>query len=208
MSTLTQQLIDQGIRNPRVITAIANTPRHRFIPPDQKPFAGEDRPLPIGFEQTISQPYIVAFMTECLAPLPHHRILEIGTGCGYQTAILASLAAEVYTIEIIEPLAQSARSILSHLGHTNIHFRTGDGHDGWPQAAPFDSIIATCAPEEIPPALIAQLREGGLLVIPSGPLDNQKLHAIEKHESRTTDRDILNVRFVPMTSPPGSPGED
>jgi protein-L-isoaspartate(D-aspartate) O-methyltransferase len=157
-----EQLLGAGrnITNARVLAAMEKVPRQEFVPEQYRNRAYDDRPLPIGYDQTISQPYIVAFMTEQLDPQPKDRVLEIGTGSGYQAAVLAQLVAEVYTIEIIEPLAQRAEADLKRLGYTNIHVRAGDGCQGWPEAAPFDAIIVTCAPEKVPPPLVEQLRDG------------------------------------------------
>ncbi|MCX7712923.1 MAG: protein-L-isoaspartate(D-aspartate) O-methyltransferase [Chthoniobacterales bacterium] len=200
----------RNIRDERVLNAMRKVPRHEFVPEKYRSEAYEDHPLPIGHGQTISQPYIVAFMTEKIAPKPTDRILEIGTGSGYQAAILAELAAEVYSIEIIEPLAEFARSNLQRLGYKNVHIRTGDGYLGWPEAAPFDAIIVTCAPNEIPPPLIAQLREGGRMIIPVGNAF-QQLILLEKREGSLHQQAVLPVRFVPMTgkaqepNPPETP---
>jgi protein-L-isoaspartate(D-aspartate) O-methyltransferase len=174
-------------------------PRHEFVPPPHRNAAYDDRPLPIGHGQTISQPYIVALMTEQLDPQPSDRILEIGTGCGYQAAVLAELVHEVYTIEIVEPLAREATATLQRLGYRNIHTRAGDGFAGWPEKAPFDGIIVTCAPEDIPSPLIEQLKDGGRMVIPVGPSHDQSLYLLEKQGDQLTRRAILPVRFVPMT---------
>jgi protein-L-isoaspartate(D-aspartate) O-methyltransferase len=158
----------RGITNARVIAAMSKVPRHLLVPEGVRGQAYEDRPLPIGFGQTISQPYIVAFMTERLEVKPTDRVLEIGTGSGYQAAVLAELAAEVYTIEIVQPLAERAAADLKSLGYTNVFVRAGDGYKGWPEAAPFDAIIVTCAPEKVPQPLIGQLKEGGRMIIPLG----------------------------------------
>ena len=174
-------------------------PRHEFVPEPYRDRAYDDCPLPIGYDQTISQPYIVALMTEQLDPQPTDRILEIGTGSGYQAAVLAQLVAEVYTIEIIEPLAQRAETDLHRLGYTNIHVRVGDGCQGWPEAAPFDAIIVTCAPEQVPPPLVEQLKPGGPLIIPIGPLGEQELMLFRKQGEQLEKHDVLPVRFVPMT---------
>jgi protein-L-isoaspartate(D-aspartate) O-methyltransferase len=155
--------------------------------------------LPIGYDQTISQPYIVAFMTGQLDPQPMDRVLEIGTGSGYQAAVLAQLVAEVYTIEIVEALAQRAEADLKRLGYTNIHVRAGDGCQGWPEAAPFDAIIVTCAPEKVPPPLVEQLKDGGRMIIPVGPMGDQELVLLRKRGEQLEQRAVLSVRFVPMT---------
>ena len=194
--------------SPRVLAVMSQMPRHEFVPPDKQSLAYADRPLPIGYNQTISQPYIVAFMTTQLDPQPADRVLEIGTGSGYQTAVLASLVAEVYTIEIVEPLARRAEVELERLGCHNVHLRSGDGFAGWPEAAPFDAVIVTCAPQQIPPPLIAQLKVGGRLVIPVGALPDQELMLLHKTHDRLLTRAILPVRFVPMTGVGRNPGGD
>lgn len=193
-----QQLEARGIKDKRVLAAMRRVPRHEFVPEHFRASAYDDCPLPIGHGQTISQPYIVAFMTEQLRPLPTDRVLEIGTGSGYQAAVLAELVAEVYTIEIIEPLAERARTTLARLGYTNVTVRVGDGHKGWPEKAPFDAIIVTCAPEDIPQPLVDQLKDGGRMIIPVGPLWDQELVLLEKKQGRLTRTDVLAVRFVPM----------
>ena len=152
-----------------------------------------------AYGQTISQPYIVAFMTEHLDPKPTDRVLEIGTGSGYQAAVLAELVEEVYTIEIVEPLAQRAAADLKRLGYTNVYVRAGDGYQGWPEAAPFDAIIVTCAPEQVPQPLVDQLKEGGWMIIPVGPVGDQELVLLRKQDGRLDERAVLPVRFVPMT---------
>jgi len=196
-----EQLVGAGrhITNARVLAVMEKVPRHEFVPEEYRNRAYEDRALPIGYDQTISQPYIVAFMTEQLDPQPADRVLEIGTGSGYQAAVLAQLVAEVYTIEIIEPLAQRAEADLKRLGYTNIHVRAGDGCQGWPEAAPFDAIIVTCAPEKVPPPLVEQLRDCGRMIIPVGPVGNQELVLLRKQGERLEKRAMLPVRFVPMT---------
>jgi protein-L-isoaspartate(D-aspartate) O-methyltransferase len=158
-----------------------------------------DMPLPIGHEQTISQPYMVALMTTQLYPQPADRVLEIGTGSGYQTAVLAQLVSEVFTIENVEPLARRAGAELQRLGCHNVHLRIGDGFVGWPDAAPFDAIIVTCAPEQVPPPLIGQLKDNGRLVIPLGPVGDQELCLFRKHGRQLVQHSRLPVRFVPMT---------
>ena len=192
---------ERDITDRRVLQAMASVPRHEFVPLAQRPRAYEDIPLPIGYGQTISQPYIVALMTQELAPQAAARVLEIGTGSGYQAAVLAQLVRQVDTIEIVEPLAVRAATDLRRLGFTNVTVRVGDGHDGWPEQAPFDAIIVTCAPEHIPPALVEQLKEGGRMVIPVGPRLNQQLYLLEKRGGKIRQREVLAVRFVPMTGP-------
>ena len=189
----------RGIRHPEVLRAMASVPRHEFVPVALRRYAYDDRPLPIGHGQTISQPYIVAFMTEMLQPHAADRVLEIGTGSGYQAAILSVLVRDVYSIEIVEPLARRAASDLSRLGYGNVRVRHGDGYRGWPEAAPFDAIIVTCAPDHVPQALVDQLRDGGRMVIPVGEADSQNLFLLRKR-GRQLQRDaVLPVRFVPMT---------
>jgi protein-L-isoaspartate(D-aspartate) O-methyltransferase len=194
------QIRSRGIKNPGVLEAMEKVPRHLFVPPRQRQFAYEDRALPIEEGQTISQPYIVALMTELIDPGKEDRVLEIGTGSGYQAAILAELCSAVYTIEIIEPLAESARSLLKKQGYDNIEVRAGDGFKGWPQQAPFDSIIVTAAPPAIPPPLLEQLAEGGRMVIPVGPQWKwQELYLVKKKEGKIIKEKIAPVAFVPMT---------
>ena len=193
-----QQLKPRGINNERLLAVMAKVPREEFVPPDQRADAYQDGPLSIGYDQTISQPYIVAFMTEQLGAKPGDRVLEIGSGSGYQTAILAQLVAEVYSIEILEPLAKIAEATLQRLGYKNVHLKVGDGYDGWPEEAPFDSIIVTCAPEKVPHPLVAQLKEGGRMVIPVGERFAQQLYLLEKKNGRLKESVTLPVRFVPM----------
>jgi protein-L-isoaspartate(D-aspartate) O-methyltransferase len=187
-----------------VMAAMGKVPRHRFVPWMQQSFAYENRPLPIGEGQTISQPYIVALMTDLLDPKPTDRVLEVGTGSGYQAAVLAELVAKVYTIEIVEPLAKRAMRTLEQLGYGNIEVRIGDGYNGWAAAAPFDSVIVTAAPPEIPKPLIDQLRPGGRMVIPvGGSRDVQDLLLVEKRSDGTAvTKRTLTVRFVPLTRSP------
>ena len=197
------QIRARGVRDPRVLSAVTRVPRELFLPEAKRDEAYEDRPVPIGFGQTISQPYIVAYMTEALKVEPSHRVLEIGTGCGYQTAVLAELALEVYSIELIDVLAERARRRLDGLGYTNVQVRAGDGHAGWPEQAPFDRILAAAAPAEVPPALIEQLVDGGILVIPVGTGD-QELRVLQKHGGRIELLSTLPVRFVPMIKREGA----
>ena len=196
-----EQLVRPGrdITNVRVLTVMGKVPRHEFVPERLRPEAYTDHPLPIGHGQTISQPYVVAFMTERLEPKPTDRVLEIGTGSGYQAAVLAGLVAEVYTIEIINDLAQRATADLKRLGCTNVHVRAGDGYQGWAEAAPFNSIIVTCAPERVPQPLIDQLKDGGRIIIPVGPAWNQDLVLLRKRSGKLEQQAVLPVRFVPMT---------
>lgn len=193
-----EQIIARGVRNPLVLEAINKVDRRRFVLPGYEQQAFADGPLPIGEGQTISQPYIVALMTELARLTPDSRVLEIGTGSGYQTAVLAEIAREVYTIEIIEKLADRAKDILRSLGYTNIYLRTVDGYCGWPEAAPFDAILVTAAPEHIPQPLIDQLVPGGRLVIPVGSF-YQSLQVITKTPAGIQKESVAPVRFVPMT---------
>lgn len=190
----------RDIKDPRVLAAMEKVPRHKFVPKEFINEAYNDYPLPIGFGQTISQPFIVAFMTEQLKLTPTDKVLEIGTGSGYQAAILAELAKEVYTIEIIPELAERARQILRELSYTNVFVKTGDGYKGWPEAAPFDAIMLTCAPDHIPPLLIEQLKPDGRMILPiTGPLGMQELVLLVKEKDKLIQKAILPVRFVPMT---------
>lgn len=191
---------DRDIRDQRVLDAMRTVPRHELVPEELRAMAYDDRPLPIGYGQTISQPYIVAFMTEQLRPRPTDRVLEIGTGSGYQAAVLSPLVAEVYTIEIVAPLAERATRDLQRLGCANVQVRAGDGYLGWPEAAPFDAIIVTCAPEAVPQPLVEQLKEGGRMIIPVGPSGGaQTLVRLQKTGGKLKRTDVLAVRFVPMT---------
>jgi protein-L-isoaspartate(D-aspartate) O-methyltransferase len=201
-----QQLIapDRGITDARVLAAMGKVARHEFVPANLRAQAYEDHPLPIGFDQTISQPFIVAFMTEKLEPKPTYKVLEIGTGSGYQAAVLAELVREVYTIEIVEPLAHRAELDLKRLGYTNVMVRAGDGYKGWPEAAPFDAIIVTCAPDHVPQPLVDQLKEGGRMIIPVGPPGDQELYVLRKKGEKVERRAVLPVRFVPMTGQKGA----
>jgi protein-L-isoaspartate(D-aspartate) O-methyltransferase len=177
-------------------------PRHLFVPEAQRDAAYADSPLPIGRGQTISQPYIVGFMTQALDIAPDHRVLEIGTGSGYQAAVLGSLAKDVYTIEIIAPLAERARDLLATLGYRNVHVRAGNGYLGWPEYAPYDRVMVTAAPDAVPPALVAQLKIGGLMAIPVGTV-SQELWILRRTATGTETLTTLPVRFVPMTGKPG-----
>jgi protein-L-isoaspartate(D-aspartate) O-methyltransferase len=192
-----RQIERRGIENPRVLEALRSVKRHLFVPPDEVTSAYEDHPLPIGHGQTISQPYIVALMTETIDPRPDDRVLEIGTGSGYQAAVLSELVKEVYSIEIVEPLGREAEKRLKNLGYDNVTVRIGDGYKGWPEKAPFDAIVVTAAPPEIPQALIDQLAEGGRMVVPVGT-GYQELILVEKQEGEIKKRFITAVRFVPM----------
>jgi protein-L-isoaspartate(D-aspartate) O-methyltransferase len=192
------QIKARGVKDPRVISALLKVERHRFVLEEYLNSAYADQPLPIGEGQTISQPYIVALMTELLELKGDEKVLEIGTGSGYQAAILAELAKEVYTIEIIESLASTAKKRLSELGYQNISVKAGDGYLGWPEAAPFDAIIITAAPDHIPKPLLDQLKEGGRMVVPVGTY-SQELKKIVKRSGKIETTDIISVIFVPMT---------
>jgi protein-L-isoaspartate(D-aspartate) O-methyltransferase len=197
------QIAARGIRDPEVLKALRETPRHRFMPADVQSMAYRDRPAPIGHGQTISQPYIVAFMSEALDVRKEHRVLEIGAGSGYQSAILSPLASEVYTIEIVGALARTAAETLKQLGYKNVFVREGDGYKGWPEKAPFDRIILTAAPPEIPEELVKQLKPGGRLLAPVGDstLDQEIVLLTKAADGKVTTRSLLPVRFVPMVKP-------
>ena len=188
-----------GFIGERVQGVMSRVPRHEFVPDEFRGKAHEPIPLPIGYQQTISQPFVVGFMTETLQLKPTDRVLEIGTGSGYQAAILAEMVAEVYTIEIVEPLARRAEAALTRLGYTNIHTRVGDGSSGWPEAAPFDAVIVTCAPEQVPQALVDQFTDGGRMIIPVGGGEVQELVVVSKRDGKAERSAVLPVRFVPMT---------
>ena len=185
--------------NLRVLEAMGKVPRHEFVPPAQRHSAYRNRPLPIGSGQTISQPFIVALMTDLLGLKPDDKVLEIGTGSGYQAAVLAELARDVYTIEIIESLGEGAAKTLQRLGYTNVHAKIGDGYQGWPEHAPFDAIIVTAAPDHVPPALVEQLKSGGRLVIPVGKMFQELMVITKNADDTTTRKDIVPVQFVPLT---------
>ena len=197
----TSLYLDKEALDPLVMDAMAKVPRHEFVPFLQKSYAYQNRPLPIGHGQTISQPYIVAIMTDLLKPKPDHRVLEIGTGSGYQAAILSEVVAEVYTIEIISALGEDAEERFKKLHYRNIQSRIGDGYYGWEAVAPFDGIVVTAAASHVPPPLIQQLKPGGRMVIPVGsPFLVQHLVVVEKHpDGKVTSKQILPVRFVPLT---------
>ena len=198
-----EQVVARGINDQKVIHAMLSVPRHLFVPANYERMAYEDRPLPIGEGQTISQPYIVALMTETLDLNKNMRVLEIGTGSGYQAAILAKIVREVYTIEIIESLGEKAEKLLSGLGYDNVHVKIGDGYKGWPGKAPFDAIIVTCAPTDIPQPLKEQLKEGGRMIIPVGGSIVQELALLEKKKGKLEKKVVAPVRFVPMVRKDG-----
>ncbi|HWM26357.1 MAG TPA: protein-L-isoaspartate(D-aspartate) O-methyltransferase [Chthoniobacterales bacterium] len=199
---LDRQLRGRGISDPRTLRAMASVAREKFVPPELRARAYDDRPLPIGYGQTISQPYIVALMTEQIRPKPGQRVLEIGTGSGYQAAVLSELVAEVYSIEIVRPLAQRAEGLLRELGYKNVHVKAGDGYKGWPEHAPFDAIIVTAAPDHVPKPLIEQLREGGRMIIPVGESRAQNLYLLEKRDGLVKQTAVIPVKFVPFTRDP------
>ncbi|WP_113924347.1 protein-L-isoaspartate(D-aspartate) O-methyltransferase [Cognataquiflexum aquatile] len=194
------QIEARGITDPEILRSMRKVPRHLLVPEDQREYAYEDRPLPIGEGQTISQPYIVAYMTDLIDPKKYMKILEIGTGSGYQAAVLAEMVEEVYTIEIVENLEKRAKKDLDNLGYTNINFRIGDGYQGWKEQSPFDAIIVTAAAEKVPQPLIDQLKEGGKMVIPVGPEGKvQDLILLEKSKGQIKTTNLGPVRFVPFT---------
>jgi len=197
----TCQWLGKDTLDPLVTGAILAVPRHEFLADHLQPMAYLNSPLPIGHSQTISQPYIIAVMTDLLAVPEDGRVLEVGTGCGYQAAILAQLCASVYSIEIVEPLGQEAKARLKRLGYDNVHVRVGDGFAGWPEAGPFDAIIVTAAADEVPPPLVEQLRPGGRMIIPvQSGFGGQELVLIDKDtQGFVSQKDILPVRFVPLT---------
>ncbi len=201
-----QQMVNTQIRardvqSAAVLQAMARVPRHLFVPEAMRAHAYEDRPLPIGQGQTISQPYIVGYMTDALRLEPGHKVLEIGTGSGYQAAVLAEIAKQVYSIEIVNELADRARGTLALAGYRNVEVRTGNGYLGWPERAPFDRIIVTAAPPEIPKALVDQLAVGGIMVVPVGT-DYQEMVIITKTAQGVTEKRTIPVRFVPMVTKP------
>ena len=198
MEMVDRQIRARGVRDERVLEALRRVPRHEFVPAAQVPNAYEDSPLPIGEGQTISQPYIVGYMTEQLQVTPESRVLEIGTGSGYQAAVLAELVKDVYTIEIVAALAQRAKETLERRGYKNVHVRAGDGYRGWPEEAPFDRIIVTAAPDHIPQPLVDQLAVGGRMIIPVGDY-YQQMTIITKTEKGVVQQRTIDVIFVPMT---------
>lgn len=201
------QLLGRDITDERVLQAMRTVRRHLFMPDEMRSRAYDDTPLPIGYEQTISQPYIVGFMTQALNVGPGDVVLEIGTGSGYQAAVLSTLAKMVYSIEIVEPLATRAKATLAELGYANVEVRAGNGYLGWPEHAPFDRIMVTAAPAEVPPALVDQLKVGGLMAIPVGTVE-QELRILRKTPTGLALERTLPVRFVPMTGTPGAMRSD
>jgi protein-L-isoaspartate(D-aspartate) O-methyltransferase len=194
-----EQLRRRDIIDPRVLEVMSRVPRHEFVSENQRRLAYEDGPLPIGYDQTISQPYIVALMTQLARPRAGGRALDIGTGSGYQAAVLAGLTGEVYSIEILAPLAEEARARLARLGYTNVEVRCGDGYRGWPEHAPFDAIILAAAPDHIPQPLIDQLAPGGHLVLPVGEYEQELVDVEKRADGTVIKRNVIPVRFVPMT---------
>lgn len=202
------QIQARGVSNPAVLEAMARVPRHVFIPEDLSPYAYSDEPLPIGRGQTISQPYIVAYMTEALGLRRGDRVLEVGTGSGYQTAVLAEVAGEVWTIELVEELSLRAKETLDGLGYAKVHYRVGDGSSGWPEEAPFDAILVTAAASSIPEALEGQLAPGGRMIIPVG-VESQILVLVSHQGGRLKKKNLLGVRFVPLVQrATGRPSEN
>jgi protein-L-isoaspartate(D-aspartate) O-methyltransferase len=192
------QIRSRGIRDPRVLEAMSTVPRHEFVPPEERALAYSDQPLPIGEGQTISQPFMVAAMAEAMELAGNERVLEVGTGCGYQAAVLALLARDVYTVEFQAALAEAARERLARLGYGNVYVKIGDGTLGWPEAAPYDAILVTAGAPSMPPPLLEQLAEGGRLVIPIGTPEFQELRRVRKKEGRTTQEVLYDCRFVPL----------
>ncbi len=194
-----RHLVEHGIKNPRVLDAFRTVPRHKFLPTDVQRQAYDDESIPIGEGQTITPPYDVAFMTEALDLKPTDKVYEVGTGSGYQAAILSRLVKDVYSVEIHKPLSERATRVLKEVGYTNVHTRWGDGYAGWPEAAPFDAIMVTCAPEAVPQPLVDQLKEGGRMVIPVGDRYAQVVHLMVKKNGKMTDTELKPTLFVPMT---------
>jgi protein-L-isoaspartate(D-aspartate) O-methyltransferase len=199
LTMVSKQILGRGVRDARVLEAMRHVPRHLFVPASEQYLAYEDHPLPIGYDQTISQPYIVAFMTEALHLQGQEKVLEIGTGSGYQAAVLADLVQQVYTIEIVTPLCDQAKEKLAAMNYQNIYIRCGDGYGGWPEASPFDAIIITAAPEAIPKNLVDQLAVGGRMVLPLGGTVQELVLLIKEANGQVRRKDLLPVRFVPMT---------
>jgi protein-L-isoaspartate(D-aspartate) O-methyltransferase len=202
-SMVDTQIAARGVKDPRVLNALRRVARHRFVPKENRHLAYSDRPLSIGHGQTISQPYIVAYMTEVLNLQPYEKVLEIGTGSGYQAAVLAELCDNVYSIEIVEPLGQRAAAVLDELGYDNVRLKIGDGYKGWPEYAPFDVIIVTCAPNDVPQPLVDQLKDGGRMVIPVGGGGSQELVVLRKTGDTLERQSVFRVLFVPMVDEKG-----
>jgi protein-L-isoaspartate(D-aspartate) O-methyltransferase len=202
-----EQLVAPGrdIKNPRVLDAMLKVPRHAFLPRASRKFAYRDEPLPIGYGQAISQPFVVAFMTEQLDPQPTDQVLEVGAGSGYQAAVLSLLVAQVCAVEILEPLAKRARADLKRLGYDNVKILAGDGYKGWPEDETFDAIMVACAPDHVPQPLLSQLKDGGRMIIPIGTPGNQQLFLFRKRGAMVEKKVVLPVRFLPMT---GNLGRD
>jgi protein-L-isoaspartate(D-aspartate) O-methyltransferase len=194
-----QHLVERGIKDQRVLEAFRVVPRHRFLPPENRRLAYDDESIPIGEGQTSTPPFDMAFMTEALKLKPTDKVYEVGTGSGYQASILGQVAKDVYSVEIHKPLGERAAKVIQELGYKNVHTRVGDGYEGWPEAAPFDAIIVTCAPTKVPPPLIEQLKEGGRLVIPIGNRFDQVVHLMIKKDGKLTDTLLRPTLFVPMT---------
>jgi protein-L-isoaspartate(D-aspartate) O-methyltransferase len=200
MAMVRQQIENEGVRSPAVLKAMRSVERHLFIPESMRGYAYNDRPVPIGYGQTISQPYIVAYMTQVIAPQPGFKVLEIGTGSGYQAAVLAAIVKEVYTVEIIAELGNSAAGRLKQLGYNNVTVKVDDGYHGWKEHAPYDAIVVTAATEYIPPPLLEQLKDDGKMIIPVGsPFQTQWLMLVTKKNGKTTTKRLLPVAFVPFT---------
>jgi len=194
-----EEIASAGVTNERVLRAMRETPRHEFVPANERRLAYFDMALPIGHEQTISPPFVVAYMTQEIDPQPTDRVLEIGTGSGYQAAVLSPLVRDVYTIEIVEPLGKRAARTLKRLGYKNVHVKVGDGYQGWPEHAPFDKIIVTCSPEQVPKPLVDQLRDGGLMIVPVGERYQQNLYLFRKRGDKLESEALKATLFVPMT---------
>lgn len=204
INMIAEQITSRGITDVDIIKAMKKVERHLFVPLDLQAYAYKDRPLPIGYNQTISQPYIVGLMSQLIDTDKHEKILEVGTGSGYQAAILGELCGQVYSIEIIKPLQDRAAHILDSIGYKNVHVKWGDGYLGWPAKAPFDAIIVTCSPREIPEPLIEQLAEGGRMVIPVGLKKVKKLVLLKKKNGKINKQNVISVRFVPMVDEKGN----
>lgn len=203
LEMVNEQLSGRDIYDPEVLKAMTAVPRHLFVPVKIRDLAYQDGPLPIGYDQTISQPYIVALMSQLLALKSGDRVLEIGTGSGYQAAVLAQMGTEVFTIEIVSALGNQAKNVLEQLGYDRVKVKIGDGYLGWPESAPFDGIIVTCAPTSVPEPLKNQLAEGGRMVIPVGERGYQQLYLLTKQDGRIIQKKIIDVRFVPMVDKKG-----